>query len=259
MKTFKLMQVNRTLTASVVLLLVGLLFFAVPAAHAAVTLNLPAGAVSASYIWNASGQVFTTTLSGFGAGYDVVSGVPYVGWCVERNSGPAPDAPPNTFSVNLYSSYDPALPANLKNWGATPIPWDKINWVLNNKGANSTSTIARTIWSLVEGVDNSGGDANAVALTAAANANGAGYEPPANGGIVAVILTNGSGINTTNDNWQENIIEVKRNVPTAVTLSSFDATSASNDLVSNCAVILGLVTGLLGIVGAGIWKFASPR
>lgn len=256
MKSLKSMQVNRTLTAFVVLLGVGLFLFAVPTAHAAVTVNLPPGLVTAASTWNAAGEVFSTTLSGFGAGYDVVSGVPYVGWCVERNSGPAPSTG-GPYSVTLYSSYG-SLPANLTTWGGTPIPWDKINWLLNNKGSNGTSTISKAIWSLVEGQDNSAGDAAALALTNAANANGAGFQP-GNGQIVAVILSNGTGINTTNDNWQENIIEVRLSIPTAVTLSSFDAASASSGLGSNSVVILGLVTGLLGIVGAGIWKFGSPR
>ncbi len=177
-------------------------------AQSAPALNLPAYPVTAIYTPDSgSPSSWNTDFAGVGNGFDVRDGTPYTGWCVERLARTAPgiDGQPN--SVRLYSSYDPNLPVNLTKYGARTIPWDQINWVLNNKGNNSPAAIAEAIWSLEEGQVPSS-DPAAAALVLAAQANGSGFVPGP-GQVLAVILTNGSGITSTGDDlWQESIIEV---------------------------------------------------
>lgn len=241
----------------IAIILLGLIAFAAPEVNAAPTLNLPTVPVQTTWTWDESNLQFTSVVfSGMGASFDVKNNTPYIGWCVERLSGPDPDG--KTFSVNLYSSYDPNLPVNLTQWGARTIPWDKINWVLNNKGSYSPRAIAGAVWGLVEGSD-PGVDPNSAALIAAADANGGGFVPVA-GQKVAVILTNGSGITDIPDTWQENIIEVTLSTTTAVTLSSFSADVSGNEMVPAGLVIPALGVSLLGIVAVlGIWKFGLRR
>lgn len=221
-------------------------------ASAAPNVKLPTTPVQATYTWDQNGLQFTSVvLNGVGSGFDVKDNTPYIGWCVERLSGPDPMG--KTFSVNLYSSYDPNLPVNLTKWGTRTIPWDQINYALNHRQGVSTSEVAGTIWDLVEGTFSS------IPLEQDALANGTGFVP-GNGQVVAVIMTNGSGINSVGDIWQENIIEVTLSTTTAVSLSSFSADVSGNEMVPAGLVIPVLGVSLLGIAAVlGIWKLGLRR
>jgi hypothetical protein len=83
---------------------------------------------------------FDSTLSGVPAGYDVANGV-YVGWCVDlvgivTRGGPG-------YEVMLYSSLTP--PAEVAS-----IPWDMINYIINNKQGTGTD-VQEAIWYFVNG------------------------------------------------------------------------------------------------------------
>lgn len=205
---------------SVILLFVFSLFVKNVAAQATPILNLPASNVQASFTWSQSALQFTNiTLNGVGSGYDVQNNIAYTGWCAERVSGPSPIG--NTFSVQLYSSYDPNLPTNLTKWGTRTIPWPEINYVLNHRQGIAPTDVARAIWDLIEGTF------SAIPLEQQAIANGATFVPGP-GQVVAVIVTNGSGIHNANDGWQENIIEMQvPNVSTPTHTATATATNTS--------------------------------
>ena len=74
----------------------------------------------------------------------------------------------NSLSVILYSTYDPNLPNNLKNYTNSnppivqanpgrlnqPIPWDKLNYLLNHKqGTRGRRHPAQAIEVLIWGSD----------------------------------------------------------------------------------------------------------
>lgn len=218
---FKVLRQISILT-SLVIAIVAIFFISFfaknAAAQAAPTLNLPTTNVQASYATSQNSQQFMdVTLSGVGSGYDVQDNTPYSGWCVERLSGPDPLN--KTFSVRLYSSYDPNLPTNLTKWGSRTIPWPQINYVLNHRQGVASADVAKIIWDLIEGTFSSN------PLEQQAITNGSNFIPGP-GQVIAVILTNGGGIHNTNDKWQETIIEVT--LPTANTPTSTPTATATN-------------------------------
>ena len=132
----------------VALILVSLLVPAALAAPAAPPLNLPTGTITAaygSYLDPGQPAAFSITLSNLPVGsFDVATGVVVSdGWCLE-------DAHLLNFpDVTLYSSYATNLPVNLATYTdptipavalgqaslGDPIPWDKLNYLLNHKPA----------------------------------------------------------------------------------------------------------------------------
>ncbi len=222
--------------------LFGLVVFVTPIADAASAIvHLPIYPVQATFFWvgdHYSGTVF----SGIGSGYDVQDNTPYTGWCVEYTSNGDPGTPNTTFTVNLYSTYDPQIPITLTKWGTHIIPWDQINYALNHRTGVPTADVETTIFRLVDGVTTT------IPLYLDAVANGTGFVPGA-GQVTAVILTNGSGINSGfNDGWQENIIEVKLTHTTAVTLSSFNASSTNTPILPANIPSPEIAFGALGVL-----------
>jgi len=148
------------------------------------TPSLPSGTVTLA-ITNTTPWTFPwmVALSGVGAGFDVADGT-YTGWCVDTEHGIDRT---QTYLVNLYSSYDAALPAEIAG-----VDWNRINYVLNNKDAGTADDIQAVLWYIVSGdwyTDAAWGyshTATADAILADAMANGAGYEPE-EGDILAVI------------------------------------------------------------------------
>jgi hypothetical protein len=226
---------KKVLSAIVVVLI--LMSLAVPVALAAPPpppLVLPAVPITANFSdfylppagWPSRLQV---TLDGFSGNYSVYTGTPpYVGWCLEDHTKVPSGGPPNGAPlIALYSSYDP--PTALKtfadsaapNYQAT-VPWDKLNYLLNNKGTATPDDVQAAIWWLFWGDFNPSPDPGvppatvaAKALADAANTNGANFVP-APGQIIAVILATlnaqggleGLGISYPNFVWQDTIIEL---------------------------------------------------
>ena len=163
-------------------------------------LTLPGFQVGVGWQWLGAAGVNSTaivTLSGVGAGFDVMDG-DYDGWCIEDN-GMAPGA-----LATLYDSTDAVsnLPAGLQG-----VEWDKVNYLLNNKNG-TVPEIQSALWLLTYGVSNGFPVTPAAqAMYDAAQANGAGYMP-APGDIVGVILYFDGIQPDPNDSLQEVIIEV---------------------------------------------------
>jgi LruC domain-containing protein len=201
------MRQLKLISTGTVLLLLFLTTFLISGASAAgPALNLPTFQVQATFELTGSWPNLLT-LSGVGSGYDVQDNVSYNFWCVERVTS-TPPVGGTPYYITLHSSYDPNLPTSLKMYGSRVIPWDQINWVLNNKGSYSGNTIQNAIWSLVEGQDTGSGDINVPVLVNAAMTNGTGFVPEP-GQIIAVIVAKPpDGISTSSDNWQETIFEV---------------------------------------------------
>jgi hypothetical protein len=164
-------------------------------------LNLPGFQVGTSHVWLGTAgpnSTFLVTLSGVGAGFDVQDG-DYNGWCVEDNG-----VPPAAVGT-LYDSTDAAanLPALLQQ-----VPWDKVNYVLNNKGLSTVEDIQIALWMLAYGASSLPVTPGAQALLDAANANGAGFVPGE--GDLAAVIVYSDGIQAIgNTSIQESIIEVE--------------------------------------------------
>lgn len=165
-------------------------------AFAAGSVNLPGNPVSVTYSnWGSDphGGMFTATLSGVGAGFDVTDG-PYASYCVQM------EILADTGDVKLYSSDDAAMLAD-----AAGYPWDKVNYLLNHK-AGAPWDVQQAIW-VVLGQENIANVTPAAAAMAAdALANGGGFVP-APGQKIAVILYS-DGFGGAGDQFQETIIEV---------------------------------------------------
>ncbi len=175
-------------------------------------LELPTGVVVADILYTPGADTtFAITLEGIGEGFDVSDGT-YDGWCVENNGAP------NHFQVLLYSSYDPEMPSEVAFYqsddiplvedGAVslgdPVPWDRINYMVNHK-QGGREDVQAAIWELIWG------DASTLELTPAALAMleaagtfGDGYVP-GEGDIMAVILYV-DGLHL--EGYQETVIEV---------------------------------------------------
>lgn len=171
-------------------------------AVAAGLLYLPAGPVLATHgPWNAGtlGSTINITLSGVGWGYDVSDGM-YPGWCVEDNH--RANLPPT--GVYLYDSTDPSSFPPSSGYGS--IPWDKVNYLLNNSGGASAQAVQVAIWRLTGTYDGTFAAyyVEATPLYDDADLNGGGFTP-GTGDVVAVIL-HGDGIGP--DGYQDTIIEV---------------------------------------------------
>ena len=196
--------------AIILLALAGISLRAAAAATPPPVLKLPANPVSGAYVQQTEGgdSFFHVTLSGVGAGFDVSDGVPYLAWCVDPHSG----ATTNT-TLTLLSSYDPNLPDDVRLFNGSPIPWDKINWILNNKQGQPNTVVNPAIWLLITGERSlyqagwycpPGGACDN--LASQANANGAGFVPTP--GQVMAVIQHVDGIFPVKTEFQDTVIEV---------------------------------------------------
>ena len=134
-----------------------------------------------------TGAAFGLELSGVPAGYAISDGV-YDGWCVDE------DIPLFffvTYEVDIYSSYDPALPPALQD-----DDWDMVNYVLNHKHPMAGDYSIQEAISYFVGTEVAPFTVWAQLMVADALANGEGFFP-SSGEIIAVILDAGPGIQPT--------------------------------------------------------------
>ena len=112
---------------------------------------------------------FDFTLSGVSPVdvYDVENGI-YHGWCVDKDLEMSRGV---NHPVILRSSLDTDLPNGLNN-----LPWNEINYIINNKGSTSRNNLQIAIWYFTDGVNLSGYD-DAQALVDDANENGGDFIP----------------------------------------------------------------------------------
>jgi hypothetical protein len=178
------------------------------------SIRLPSERVGASHHWlSGSASEYDLKLSETGTGFDIGDGI-YQGWCIEDNFQG------NAGRVQLYSSYDTALPDDIKfyrdptipkNAVNEPVPWDKLNYLINNKQGD-TKDIGAAIFLLMWGKT-----ASFPASTAAqtmysdAEEKGAGFVP-VSGQIMAIVLyQDGLGDDKLPDDrnrkYQDTIIE----------------------------------------------------
>jgi hypothetical protein len=128
------------------------------------------------------------TLSAVPGGYDVTNGL-YPGWCVEDNFQDDYDG----CGVYLLDSTD-TEPLDCGDFGYPEYPWDKINYLLNNKNGTD-GTIPATVhdiqvamWLLTGTYHGTFPQTpEAIALFNDADSNGAGFVPGP-GEIVAVVI-----------------------------------------------------------------------
>lgn len=177
-------------------------------------INLPSYPVSANHVWMGGvNSEYDLPLTGIGAGFDLADGT-YPGWCLEDNYQD------NNDEVSLYSSYDPDMPDDIKYYRDTsipkgepgqPVPWDKLNYLLNHK-QGSLEDVGAAIFLLMWGTSyHFTVTPAAQAMYDDAEANGAGFVPEP-GQIMAIILyQDGLGDDTVPDDrdrhYQDTIIE----------------------------------------------------
>jgi hypothetical protein len=102
-------------------------------------LRLPSNPVTMT-VYDGSVSYFDIYLSDVPNGNDVVNGY-YVGWCADRSVHmPRSEA----LTVRLYNSYDLFLPLPLRDKN-----WDKVNYILNNKGNATKEDIQDAFWYLL--------------------------------------------------------------------------------------------------------------
>jgi len=131
--------------------------------------------------------MFALELSGVPAGYDIADGV-YDGWCVDEDI-PLPFHV--TLEVDIYSSYDPALPPSLQD-----ADWDMVNYVLNHKHPMAGDFSIQEAISYFVGTELPPFTWFGQSMVDDALANGEGFYPSP-GEIIAVILDAGPGIQPT--------------------------------------------------------------
>lgn len=96
--------------------------------------NLPTTPVNMTVV-DGTISYFTITLSNVPAGYDVSNG-DYIGWCLDRGHTMSRST---LLEVTLYSSLNPPTELATK-------PWNKINYILNNKDGHTVDAIQQAIW-----------------------------------------------------------------------------------------------------------------
>lgn len=92
-------------------------------------------------------------LSGLPSGYDITNGTTNNnGFCADLNGTILDyDTPPLSgaiYTTKFYSSLDPSLPLELRTSGSETIPWNKINYVLNQYQQDNWLDVQAAIWSL---------------------------------------------------------------------------------------------------------------
>ena len=199
--------------------------------------SIPPGSIAANFTgfdsppagWPAKFQI---TLSGFSGSYSVVAGTPdagpfYRGWCLEPEmqvpTPPTPPTPPDTGNVTLYSSYDPALPPDLNTYQdpsvpivanptlsvnvGDPIPWNKLNYLLNNQ-QGTADDVQNAIWYLLwygTVPDTASAATKAMVATAQASVD---FVPGPNQIIAVILRADGIGTFDTGRNIQDTVIEL---------------------------------------------------
>jgi hypothetical protein len=148
--------------------------------------RLPNFSVNMVETYPGAQSYFGTTLSGIiGAGYDVSDGL-FVGWCCDEEHYIYPGT---TYSVRLYSTYDPLMP-----WSDPD--WDMVNYLLNHKDpAANKGQIQSAIWKFIDG-GYTGSDSIILGMITDAIAYGEGFVPQ-EGEICAVLCDAGPTIQHT--------------------------------------------------------------
>lgn len=213
--------------------------------------------MATAYYPGAGGGYFDTKLTFQGNGYDVTSGVRYPGWCIQASinlvfHGQYPNMFTDPFNAALYSSLDPGIPASVQTKSGLPIPWNKINYVLNHKQGTWPS-VQLAIWRLAWDINTPTGSMTqaeidiAQAMVDAANANPS-FVP--NPGQSAAVILDTTGLNSTS--VQNTIIEVT--VPsTSTSTPTSTATGVTTGTPTSTATITstGTVTVTSTITSTG--------
>lgn len=166
------------------------LFAFAPSAWSAGVLNLPPNPVyvyHSGWLQGTMGSTMNVTLSGIVGDYDVENGA-YPAWCAENRGGFAG-------LPGFYPLFDStgSLPSQLDGGK----PWDKINYLLNNKMGAARYDIQDAVWKLLgtdapSVIDQYVNPAKVDELLngpIGANTKGAGFDPQP-GQIVAVLIFN---------------------------------------------------------------------
>lgn len=164
--------------------------------NATAALNLPGTTISV-HVTGGDDSFFDFTLSGVPSGFDVGNGT-YRAWCHNLFNTNDPTINGGTHQAVLLNSLAPALPPPYSS-----MPWDKINYLINNKQGTATE-VQYAIWHFTDGIaPDPVVFPAAISMIADANANGGGFAPGP--GDVTAVLVIWVGADT---NVQGSFIEV---------------------------------------------------
>lgn len=156
---------------------------------------------------------FNVTFGGLSSGYSITNRT-YLGWCADLYGDFTP-----TEVYTLYNPYLTLPPDSISNWAA-------VNWLLNNKPTLSDpkttrDVIQQVIWELLDGGESAhycctlsnpyrpqylGLETTIHDLYVQALTNGVGFVPAV--GQVMAVLMHVDGIFTSNDVYQDSLVEV---------------------------------------------------
>ena len=166
-------------------------------------LNLPCEEVAVDHgPWlGGANSTLDITLGNVPDGFDVTDGT-YTGWCLEDNLKPDLDA---TLPLVDSTCDEGDLPPTYQ-----PIPWDKVNYLLNHKQGDKFD-IQNALYYIAGTQSGATPPPNSVvqAMIDDANANGGGFEAGPGQVTAAVIYVDGIGkFGADPDDYQDTIIEV---------------------------------------------------
>jgi len=188
-KLYKADRKSRALILSFILISsVGVLLAPIGSSGPGHRVYLPNFSVNMVVAHPGTQSYFDATLSGIGGpatGFDVYDGT-YVSWCCDESHYITPGT---TYTVTLYSSYDPLNP-----WPDND--WDMVNYVINNKDPTANKDqIQNAIWYFIDG-GYTGSDPVILGMINDAIANGEGFVPVV-GELCAVICDAGATVQHT--------------------------------------------------------------
>lgn len=165
-------------------------------------LNLPTGEIEAYHhkMGNDGDEGLFDVELYVGEGYDIEDGH-YVGFCIDPLAGSVPS------TRELYSSYDPNMPQDVRTFNGQAVPWDQINYLLNHRRGGGWLDVQAALELIITGESNSWQPTDlSLALVAEAKALGGGFVPGP-GQILAVILYS-TGITNDPADAQDTLILV---------------------------------------------------
>jgi len=115
-------------------------------------------------------MVFTDVPSGATA--EIYTGAVVPSWCVDKYNHIAKNT---VYQANVYSSL---YPGNMPS-AYSSVPWNKLNYIINNIGSYTPQQVQAAIWHFTDGTS-----ANALSVAADNNAS---YMPPVGGRAIVVI------------------------------------------------------------------------
>lgn len=162
------------------------MYFTYTVQDCCVDLGLPEDAINIMVQFGSTTYIDTTTWN-VPAGFDVSNGI-YEGWCSDKYHliyvG-------TTYSAYIFNSY---APDTMPDDPRLDIPWDKINWIINNHDGYTAAETQAAIWWFSDQFPYSGNVGN---LIADADLYGDGFVPGPGENIAVIVYVTDPSVQVT--------------------------------------------------------------